>query len=164
MVYAAKLASPLGPLLVLSDGTALTGLYFEEHERGPEACAEWVSRVDLPVFRRAEEQLRAYFDGVLREFDLPLMLGGSASYHQVWQSLLDIPYGTTTTYATVARRLGRPDAVRAVAGAIGRNPISVIVPCHRVVGARGQLTGYAGGTDRKQYLLDLELHCSSPLD
>ncbi|MEP0766825.1 MAG: methylated-DNA--[protein]-cysteine S-methyltransferase [Fimbriimonadia bacterium] len=160
MVYARKVAFPVGPLLLLSNRDELTGVYFEDHRRGPVAAAEWVFGSDVPILRRAEEQLRAYFDGVLREFDLPLCLEGTEFQREVWHELLDVPYGTTTTYGALARCLGRPDAVRAVAGAIARNPISIIIPCHRVVGTRGCLTGYAGGTDRKRYLLDFELRCS----
>ncbi|GMV37828.1 MAG: methylated-DNA--protein-cysteine methyltransferase [Fimbriimonadales bacterium] len=161
-MYARKVESPVGPLLLLSSHDELQGLYFGGHERGPEAAHELVFGADVPVLRRAEEKLRAYFDGVLHEFDLPLRLVGTEFQREVWRTLLDVPYGMTTTYGALAKSLGRTDAVRAVAGAVARNPISIIVPCHRVVGARGQLTGYAGGLERKRFLLTHERRHSPP--
>jgi len=164
VVFAETLLSPLGPLMLLSNGREVTGLYFlEGHRRGREPNPEWASGSAVEVIRHTEEQLEAYFDGSLREFELPLRLEGTEFQRAVWRTLREIPYGVTTTYGALAARLGRRDAVRAVGSAVGRNPISVIVPCHRVVGAGGHLIGFAGGLDRKQYLLDLELRCSSSL-
>jgi methylated-DNA-[protein]-cysteine S-methyltransferase len=102
------------------------------------------------------EQLAEYFAGERREFDVPMQLAGTAFQRRVWEELVRIPYGTTITYAELARRVGRPTAVRAVGAANGRNPISILVPCHRVIGADGKLTGYGGGVERKQWLLELE--------
>lgn len=109
------------------------------------------------VIAEAARQLDLYFQGRLRQFDLPLALAGTPFQKRVWEALLSIPYGTTVTYADIASRLGSPSAVRAVAGAIGANAISIIIPCHRVIGSGGRLTGYAGGLEAKRYLLNLEI-------
>jgi methylated-DNA-[protein]-cysteine S-methyltransferase len=114
------------------------------------------------VLREAEAQLGAYFDGELTEFDLPLAPHGTGFQLRVWDALMRIPYGTTTTYGAVAEAVGRPDAVRAVGACNGQNPIAVIVPCHRVIGADGSLVGYGGGLDRKRLLLELELEHTAP--
>ncbi|HZF55701.1 MAG TPA: methylated-DNA--[protein]-cysteine S-methyltransferase [Polyangiaceae bacterium] len=149
-----QIPSPIGALLLVSDGEALTGVYMEAHTYGPTVHPSW-TRAER-WFRPAREQLDAYFNGSLTRFDLPLAPRGTAFQQAVWEILRSIPYGTTVSYAEVARRLGRPDAVRAVGSANGRNPISIIVPCHRVVGSGGLLVGYAGGLDRKRKLLELE--------
>lgn len=146
--------SPLGPLTLLGADGALIGLYMDRHRYRPEA-ETFGDRDDEP-FAEAVAQLEAYFAGRLREFDLPLAFTGTAFQQQVWNALLTIPYGQTMSYGQLAERLGRPNAARAVGLANGRNPISIIVPCHRVVGAGGDLTGYAGGLDRKRKLLDFE--------
>ncbi len=148
--------SPLGSILLTADGTHLTGVYFAGQKYEAHPSADWREDRDLPVLRQAVEQLRAYFDGKLTRFDLPLKLHGTPFQQRVWQALCSIPSGTTCTYGAIARAVGAPEAVRAVGAAVGRNPISVIVPCHRVVGADGTLTGYAGGLDRKRALLALE--------
>jgi methylated-DNA-[protein]-cysteine S-methyltransferase len=149
-----RIPSIIGPLLLVSNGEALTGLYMESHTYGPTVNPAWIEAERW--FRQAREQLDAYFAGSLTQFNVPIAPRGTAFQEAVWKALLMIPYGTTTTYAEIARRLGRPDAVRAVGAANGRNPISIIVPCHRVVGSGGSLVGYAGGLDRKRRLLDLE--------
>jgi len=154
MLYT-QFESPIGPLLLCGDEARLTGLY-----TAPRCHDETVvgnaRRADAP-FARVREQLEQYFAGERLEFDLPLSFeGGSPFFQSVWRSLLEIPLGATTTYGEIARKLGRPGAARAVGLANGRNPISVIVPCHRVIGASGGLTGYAGGLDRKRFLLDHE--------
>lgn len=111
------------------------------------------------MLKEAEHQLQAYFSGQRQDFDLPLDLSRGTDFQRgVWQALINLPFGSTTTYANLARQIGRPDAVRAVGAAIGRNPISVIVPCHRVLGTDGSLTGYAGGLERKIELLRIEGH------
>jgi methylated-DNA-[protein]-cysteine S-methyltransferase len=144
-------ASPIGDLMLVSNGAALTGVSMQVHERGPVIGDEW--RRDDDLLGPARDQLQAYFDGELVDFDLPLAPGGTAFQRRVWDELCRIPFGDTISYAELARRLGQPTATRAVGAANGRNPIAVIVPCHRVIGADGTLTGYGGGLDRKQWLL-----------
>lgn len=148
-------SSPLGELLLVGDGYALTGLFMAP-EQGETATVGSDWRADPALFTEAEEQLRAYFAGELRVFDVPLAPRGTTFQRQVWQALTTIPYGRTATYAAIAAKVGRPTAFRAVGLANGRNPISVVVPCHRVIGSDGTLTGYGGGLGRKRQLLDLE--------
>jgi methylated-DNA-[protein]-cysteine S-methyltransferase len=148
--------SPIGELVLTASGTALTGVYFpplreqagwfEDDGHGPAG----------PVLARARQQLIEYFAGVRTTFDLPLDPPGTAFQRQVWDALRTIPYGATTSYSELARRLGDPGATRAVGAANGKNPIPIIVPCHRVIGARGELTGFGGGLDRKRWLLEHE--------
>src|SRR4051794_32411058 len=140
--------SPLGDLTLVSNGDALTGLYLSDasHARMPQLS--WVR--DAAPFREVEQQLAAYFAGARMRFDLPLAMAGTMFQQRVWQALRAIPFGTTLSYGELARRIGSPGAVRAVGAANGRNPISVIVPCHRVIGGDGSLTGYAGGLPRKR--------------
>ncbi|WIY01337.1 methylated-DNA--[protein]-cysteine S-methyltransferase [Amycolatopsis mongoliensis] len=146
--------SPVGPLTLVGDGTALIGLYFDGHLRTPRVTDPG-PRVD-DGFETAKQQLGEYFAGTRREFDLELAPRGSAFEKQVWALLTKIPYGETRTYGQLAAELGDPAAAQAVGNANGWNPISVIVPCHRVVGTSGGLTGYAGGLTRKRFLLSLE--------
>lgn len=148
--------SPLGELTLVAHDGALAGLYFAEHARRPPSNTFGVR--DDTGFAAAVEQLGEYFRGARTEFDLPLPLAprGDAFQLRVWELLRRIPYGQTRTYGQLATELGDSALARAVGAANGRNPISVIVPCHRVVGANGALTGYAGGLARKQFLLDLE--------
>jgi methylated-DNA-[protein]-cysteine S-methyltransferase len=146
--------SPVGPLTLVAEGGALTGLYQSEQRHLP--SAESFGGRDDTALPAAREQLAAYFAGELEQFDLPLSLAGTPFQAQVWAALRRVPYGSTCTYAELAAAIGRPAAVRAVGAANGRNPACIVVPCHRVVGADGSLTGYAGGVDRKRYLLDLE--------
>ena len=158
-LYYTEVDSPLGTILLRSTARGLTGLYMEEHRHGPpvEERAGW-TRDDAP-FAAVRGQLEEYFAGSRRQFDVALdreAMGGSPFQRQVWAALLDISYGETITYGELARRIGQPAAVRAVGLANGRNPVSLIVPCHRVIGAGGKLTGYGGGMDRKRTLLALE--------
>lgn len=147
--------SPLGELLLTGDGEALTGLYIlPGWRRAPSVGSSW--RRDPAAFHDAREQLVAYFAGRLRTFDLPLAPNGTPFQREVWGALREIPYGETATYGELASAVGRPHAARAVGAANGRNPIGIVVPCHRVVGAGGALTGYAGGVDNKRILLELE--------
>jgi methylated-DNA-[protein]-cysteine S-methyltransferase len=139
--------SPLGPIRLVADDTALLGLTFGEAE---------ARASDSPVLAAACAQLGEYFAGERTRFDLPLRLEGTAWERRVWAQLLAIPYGETATYGELAARLGAPTAARAVGAANGSNRISIVVPCHRVIGARGALTGYAWGVERKAALLDLE--------
>jgi methylated-DNA-[protein]-cysteine S-methyltransferase len=137
--------SPIGPLTILEEPAGLCGLRFGAEPGSPAATG--------PV----AEQLAAYFAGELRAFDLPVVLRGSESELAVWDALRSIPYGSTTTYGDITRRVGRSlSDVRAVAATIGRTPVPIVVPCHRVIGADGSLTGYGGGLHRKRTLLDLE--------
>ena len=146
--------SPVGPLTLVDEDGALAGLYQDGQRHLPDPAA-FGPRDDL-VQPAAREQLAAYFRRELTEFDLPLAPRGTPFQVAVWEALRAVPYGTTCTYAELAAALGRPAAVRAVGAANGRNPICIVVPCHRVVGAGGALTGYAGGLAHKQQLLDLE--------
>lgn len=149
----ATLATPLGPLTLVSDGTALTAATFDPARLGPDAEA-----LEAPdaVLDAARAQLTAYFDGEAVAFDVPLRLGGTPFQERVWAALCAIPHGETVSYGTLAARVGMPKGAQAVGAANGQNPVAVVVPCHRVVGADGALVGYAGGLDRKRALLDLE--------
>lgn len=152
-------SSPLGPIWLAATDQGLAGMWFEGQRHAPDRSG-WALCPDSqqhPVLNATNQQLQAYFAGSLRQFDLPLDLRGGTVFQQsVWQALLRIPVGKTTSYGEISRRIAKPLAIRAVGTAIGRNPISIIVPCHRVVGADGSLTGYAGGLDRKLALLQLE--------
>lgn len=154
------IATPLGELRLVTSPRGLAGIWFvhdQRHAPSAERLSGWPMVERHPVLDTAAEQIDAYFQGRRRHFDLPLDLAqGTPFQQQVWQALGDIPTGETTTYGALARRIGRPDAVRAVGAAVGRNPLSIVVPCHRVLGANGALTGYAGGLERKQALLLLE--------
>lgn len=152
--YYTHIDSPLGPLLVTSNGDALTSLTMTQHKHGVTMAPDWVS--DEAPFAAVRTQLDAYFAGTLRVFDLPLHASGTAFQQRVWQALLDISFGHTQSYGALAKRIGKPKAARAVGLANGRNPISIIVPCHRVIGANGSLTGYGGGIERKRWLLNHE--------
>ena len=145
--------SPVGPLTLAGHNEVLTNLRMEDQAHDP-GRAGWVR--DDQAFPKVVDQLEAYFAGELTEFDVAFDLVGTPFQRRVWSALLEIPYGETWSYGQVARRIGQPTASRAVGMANGRNPVAIIVPCHRVIGASGTLTGYGGGLDRKQVLLDLE--------
>jgi methylated-DNA-[protein]-cysteine S-methyltransferase len=150
--------SPIGPLTLVRDDDGLTGLYYPGHWTNPDA-ASFGPRVDPAAhhdFDDAVTQLNEYFAGARRHFDLPLNPVGSQRARRLWQLLSEIPYGQTTTYGALARRIGDGIGAWAIGGFVGHNPLSIFIPCHRVVGSTGKLTGYAGGLDRKQYLLELE--------
>ncbi|WP_115718021.1 methylated-DNA--[protein]-cysteine S-methyltransferase [Gallaecimonas mangrovi] len=149
------LDTPLGPLHLVAENGALIGAWFDGQKHFPEH-SDWQTAKAQPVLTEAAQQLTEFFQGKRQHFTLPLAPKGTAFQQQVWQGLRQIPFGQTCSYGELAKRLGKPSAVRAVAAANGRNPLSVIVPCHRVIGANGQLTGYAGGLARKAWLLDLE--------
>ncbi len=153
------IASPLGDLVLAAADDALTGLYIAHPPKSLDTSS-W--RRDAEPLRDAIAQVRAYFAGELRDFDLPLAPAGTPFQRQVWEALRTIPYGETRSYGYIAAAIGRPSASRAVGMANGRNPISIIVPCHRVIGSNGLLTGYGGGLDRKQILLDLERRAVAP--
>jgi methylated-DNA-[protein]-cysteine S-methyltransferase len=146
--------TPVGPLTLVATDGVLSGLYMDEQRHRP--LEETFGQRDDTKSAEAIEQLNAYFTGDLKEFDIPLAMAGTAFQRRVWTELQRIPYGETTTYGELAERLGQPTASRAVGLANGKNPISIIVPCHRVVGASGSLTGYGGGLPRKRYLLAFE--------
>jgi methylated-DNA-[protein]-cysteine S-methyltransferase len=150
--HACKIDSPVGKLLLISDGTALTALYTERSRNLP---SPEVSEQDA-VLALTARQLDEYFSGDRREFDLPLAPEGTDFERRVWAELLKIPYGATDTYGAISTRLGMKHGARAVGLANGRNPISIIVPCHRVIGANGSLTGYGGGLACKAWLLTHE--------
>jgi methylated-DNA-[protein]-cysteine S-methyltransferase len=152
-----RFASPLGELILTASETALTGVYFPtSHRVGGKVFSVAEMGTGGEVLDLATRQLSEYFAGTRSTFDLPLDATGSAFEHRVWDLLRTIPYGTTTSYGELARRLGDPRLTRAVGAANGKNPIPIIVPCHRVVGANGDLTGFGGGLDRKRWLLEHE--------
>jgi methylated-DNA-[protein]-cysteine S-methyltransferase len=146
--------SPTGELTLVARDGVLAGLYMEQHRHRPPQ--ETFGERDDDVFGSVIGQLAEYFDGSRQEFDLPLAMGGTPFQQAVWTVLRAIPYGATITYGQLADRIGRPTASRAVGLANGKNPVSIIVPCHRVIGSTGDLTGYGGGLDRKQRLLAFE--------
>jgi methylated-DNA-[protein]-cysteine S-methyltransferase len=152
----ARFAGPLGPMLLVARGDALSGVYFEGQKYEPPVAPDWRLDPRHPVLRLAQEELAQYFMGARTRFDVPLMPAGTSFQRSVWVAIADVPFGETATYGAIARSAGCPRSVRAAAAAIARNPLSVIVPCHRIVGAAGALTGYAGGLDRKRALLALE--------
>ncbi|MBB6052605.1 methylated-DNA--[protein]-cysteine S-methyltransferase [Armatimonas rosea] len=157
MIYFTELATTLCPLRLTSHGEALTGLYLlPDHRHAPRVTPDWQEAPALPVFQQAAAQLTEYLEGKRTGFTLPLAPAGTAFQRQVWAELEQIPYGQTISYGELARRIGNPSASRAVGLANGKNPLSIIVPCHRVVGATGKLTGYGGGLERKATLLALE--------
>jgi methylated-DNA-[protein]-cysteine S-methyltransferase len=148
--------SPVGALLALAAADALVGLYFVDAAHAPRPGDDWSASPRHAVLQDTRRQLEEYFEQRRRTFDLPLRPTGTPFQLQVWQLLQDIPWGTTTRYGVMADQLARPGAARAVGAANARNPISIIVPCHRAIGADGRLVGYAGGLDRKAALLKLE--------
>jgi methylated-DNA-[protein]-cysteine S-methyltransferase len=146
--------SPVGFLTIAGDDDAITGVRMENHAHPPAHLDGW--EPDPGAFPDVVDQLGAYFAGELTDFDVRLRLEGTDFQRRVWAGLLEIPYGETISYGELATRIGRPTAFRAVGLANGRNPVSIIVPCHRVIGAGGALTGYGGGLENKRTLLDLE--------
>lgn len=150
-------ASPLARILIASRDGKLVGLWFEQQKYYPDMSkhTDWVEET-TPVLQQAAAQLNAYFRGDRQPFDLPLAPAGTPFQQRVWEALQQIPAGSTLTYGGLAKQLGNPRAVRAVAAAVGRNPISVIIPCHRVIGSNGSLTGYAGGVEKKAWMLERE--------
>jgi methylated-DNA-[protein]-cysteine S-methyltransferase len=152
--------SPVGPLTIAGHGSTLTNLRMVDQTHEPAGRDDWAP--DEQAFPDAVEQLDAYFAGQRTEFDLDLDLAGTDFQRRVWAALRTIPYGETRSYGEIAKQIGAPGASRAVGLANGRNPIGIIVPCHRVIGASGSLTGYGGGLDRKRALLDLEQGRAAP--
>ena len=149
-----RVASPVGPLLLAVSDVGLRAIEFPGPTRARRSGL-W-RQGDHRLLRDARTQLREYFDGTRRAFDLPLALEGTAFQRAVWHALATIPYGETISYGELAARVGRPSASRAVGGANGRNPLPIVLPCHRVIGAKGALTGFGGGVPTKRFLLTLE--------
>lgn len=148
--------SPLGPMRVAASPQGLCGVWFEGQRHQPDASA-WRTAANHPLLQQAMRQLAQYFAGQRRQFELPLDLSAGTPFQQaVWLALQGLAFGETCSYGALSAQMGRPTAVRALSGAVARNPLSIIVPCHRVLGADGALTGYAGGLDRKATLLKLE--------
>ena len=160
-----RIDTPLGTLLASAARGALTGLWFIGQRHFPKDTAGWNEDADVAPFDALRQQLHEYFDGKRRSFELPLAPGGSHAtvfQRSIWNAIAAVPFGETITYASLAFRCGRPTAMRAAGAATGRNPISIVIPCHRIVGSGGDLTGYAGGIERKVRLLQLESRRSSP--
>ena len=159
-MYCATIESPLGALLLAWTESGLTRVSFLEGSKAIEPDSGWTAAPD-PAFG-ARRQLDSYFAGELKQFDLPLAPCGTAFQQQVWRELARIPFAATASYGEIARRVGRPKASRAVGAANGNNPLPIIVPCHRVVGSDGSLTGYSGGVEIKEFLLAHEARCAAP--
>jgi len=158
----ARMSSPIGPVWIATTGTGICAVGLGPEQ--PEAIFDWLARriSSKPPYEEPEAlapalaQLREYFSRIRREFDLPLDIRGTPFQKAVWAKVASIPYGTTTTYGEIAQRIGQPGAARAVGAANGANPLPILIPCHRVIGARGALTGYGGGLETKAALLQLE--------
>jgi methylated-DNA-[protein]-cysteine S-methyltransferase len=148
--------SPVGKLTLVAGDKALTAILWENDDPKRVRLGPLAERSDHPVLLETERQLGAYFAGTLKTFTVPLDFQGTAFQKHVWNALLTIPFGETRSYGAIARQIGKPSAVRAVGAANGRNPISIVAPCHRVVGAKGELTGFAGGLAAKARLLEIE--------
>ncbi|MEG0131948.1 MAG: methylated-DNA--[protein]-cysteine S-methyltransferase [Acinetobacter sp.] len=148
--------SPVGALKLVAHDHALVAVMWDNENHKRVRLAELVENQQHPMLHQVKQQLEQYFAGERQQFDLPLDFQGTAFQQQVWQALLEIPYGETRSYKQIAVQLGNEKAVRAVGAANGRNPISIIAPCHRVIGSGGALVGFAGGLDKKQILLSLE--------
>ncbi len=156
-LYQKQITSPLGDILLAATDQGLAGVWFVHRQAHMPNHSHWQTKEHHPMLQAAQLQLHAYFAGQRHTFDLALQtLWGTPFQRQVWQALTQIPYGQTTTYGHLAHDIDNPKAIRAVGAAIGQNPHSIVVPCHRVLGANGSLTGFAGGLDRKQQLLDHE--------
>ena len=158
--YITKINSPVGMLTVASDGKNITGLWIEGQKYFPSNIENYVSKQNLPVFQEVKKWLDCYFKGNVPNFKLPIITNGSDFRQLVWHQLQKIPYGKTISYGEIAeiveKETGKRQSARAVGGAVGHNPISIIIPCHRVIGSTGKLTGYAGGLDVKIKLLQIE--------
>jgi len=164
-IFHRRIASPVGPLTVAASDDGLHAIEFTSNRHPVRRDAGW-REGDHPLLRRAQAQLDEYFAGVRRAFDLPLAPRGTPFQREVWLALASIPYGATLSYAQLAARVGRPAAMRAVGAANGRNPLPIVLPCHRVIGADGSLTGFGGGLPTKRFLLELEgaLPRARPID
>ena len=155
-----RIASPLGAMLIVATDAALAGIHFEGQRHLPAIGAEWRPCADHPALRAAKAQLTEYFAGARTVFELPLAPVGTPFQRAVWAAIRGVRYGETISYGELAARAGAPRSIRAAGAATGRNPWGIVVPCHRIVGADGALTGYAGGLERKRALLALESQCT----
>ena len=151
-----EMASPVGQLKLVATETALVAVLWENENPNRVRLAELIENVQHPILLETQKQLNEYFEGQRQVFDLPLDFEGTEFQQKVWQALLTIPFGETRSYKQIAEQIGNVKAVRAVGAANGKNPISIITPCHRVVGANGKLVGFAGGLENKDVLLQLE--------
>jgi methylated-DNA-[protein]-cysteine S-methyltransferase len=151
-----RFESPLGPMLAAAGETGLAGVWFTGQKYPPALASDWEEAPRDPLLHRVQVQLDEYFRGARTRFGLPLAPHGTSFQRRVWAAIAEVPYGRTVTYAALARAAASPRGVRATGAATGRNPLSIVVPCHRIVGAHGALTGYAGGIERKRALLELE--------
>jgi len=156
MYYFKMIFTPVGELKLVASDSGLAGILWENDDPKRTRFLPQVCQDDHPVLNETERQLREYFAGLRRCFELPLDFVGTEFQKKVWQALVAIPFGETRSYSEIAREIGHPMAVRAVGAANGRNPLSIVAPCHRVIGANGKLTGFAGGLDIKAFLLALE--------
>jgi methylated-DNA-[protein]-cysteine S-methyltransferase len=155
MITFAEIKAPVGRLIIAGDDEGLWLIEFERARHPEPRNADW-GQGDTALLRETRKQLAAYFAGRLRTFDLPIATRGTAFQRSVWRALREIPYGATRSYADLACQIGKPNATRAVGAANGRNPVPIVVPCHRVLGSDGSLTGFGGGVDTKRFLLRLE--------
>ena len=146
----------LGDLTLVANESELIGIYFEKHRHMPKMQKTWTLNPRHPVLLQAEKQLKEYFAGKRDTFSIPMNFAGTDFQKKIWKEIAQIPFGKTISYGELARKAGKPKAIRAAGAATGRNPVSIIVPCHRVLGKNNAITGYAGGLDRKRHLLALE--------
>lgn len=157
MTFYTYFQSPIGKMLLFSDGLVLTGLYFDNQKYVPSLDLQWGHDPDLEIFSVVQHQLLEYFAGTRKSFDFGYRFEGGTIFQQkVWNALAQLPYGGALSYKHLAESVGVPKGIRAVAAAVGRNPISLVIPCHRIIGSDGSLVGYAGGLGRKKELLALE--------
>jgi methylated-DNA-[protein]-cysteine S-methyltransferase len=156
MNYYSVIKSPVNDLMLVADDSALVGLYFAGCDHIPAANRRWTLDPKHPVLQQAATQLDEYFAGKRTEFSLPMRLAGTEFQEKVWRQIARIPYGETISYSDLAKRAGATRAIRAVGTSTGRNPVAIVIPCHRVVGKDGNMRGFAGGLERKRRLLDLE--------
>ena len=156
MIRYARIDTPLGTLLATAEDGRLTGLFFDGKPHAPTPRADWKEEPAARPFAECARQIREYLAGRRNAFELPLAPSGTPFQERVWREIARVPFGETITYAELARRAGAPGSARAAGAATGRNPLSIVVPCHRIVGSAGALTGYAGGVERKARLLALE--------
>ena len=148
--------SPVDDLMLVADDSALTGLYFAGCDHIPVASQHWTPNARHPVLKQTAKQLQEYFAGKRTSFSLPLRVAGTGFQEKIWRQIALIPCGKTISYSELAKRAGTPQAIRAAGTATGRNPLSIVIPCHRVMGKNGSLCGFAGGLAKKQQLLELE--------
>ena len=154
--FYSNIKSPLGELVLVTDDAALTGLYFAGCDHVPVERERWTLKAQHPVLQQTSKQLEQYFSGKRTSFSLPVRLIGTNFQKRVWTQIARIPFGQTISYTQLAKRAGAPQAIRAAGTTTGRNPVSIIIPCHRIVGKNGSMCGFAGGLERKQHLLELE--------